>query len=44
MNFKEITALIKLVNEENLSEFKVRDGEFELTIRSAAYSKKVKIE
>lgn len=42
MNFKEITELIKLVNKENLSEFKVRDGEFELTIRSAAYAKKSK--
>ena len=41
MTFKEITSLIKLVNEQDLSEFKIRDGEFELTIRSANYSKKV---
>ena len=32
MNFKEIQDLIKLINKTNLSEFKLKDGEFEMTI------------
>lgn len=39
MNFKEIQDLIKLINKTNLSEFKMKDGEFELTIRSDEYHK-----
>jgi len=39
MNFKEITELIKLVNKTNLTEFKVKDGEFEIAIRTEKYSK-----
>jgi acetyl-CoA carboxylase biotin carboxyl carrier protein len=39
MNFKEIQDLIKLINKTNLSEFKMKDGEFELTIRTDEYHK-----
>ncbi len=39
MNFKEIQDLIKLINKTNLSEFKLKDGDFELTIRSDEYHK-----
>lgn len=39
MDFKEIQDLIKLINKTNLSEFKMRDGEFELTIRTDGYHK-----
>ena len=33
MNFKEIQELIKLINRSNISEFKLKEGEFQLTIR-----------
>ena len=39
MTFKEITDLIKMVNRYNLSEFRLKEGEFEMTIRSEIYSK-----
>ncbi len=39
MNFKEIKELLKLVNESNLTEFKMKDGEFELSIRTKEYHK-----
>ena len=39
MDYKEITDLIKMVNKSNLTEFKMRDGDFELTIRTENYSK-----
>jgi len=39
MTFKEIQELIKLVNKMNLSEFKLKDGTFELAIRTKDYSK-----
>lgn len=39
MEFKDITELIKLVNRYNLAEFKLKEGEFELTIRSEKYSR-----
>ena len=39
MNFKEIQDLIKLIGKTNLSEFKLKDGEFELTIRTDEYHK-----
>lgn len=39
MNYKEISDLIKLINKSNLSEFKMRDGDFEMTIRTTDYGK-----
>ncbi len=39
MNFKEIQELLKLVNKLNLTEFKMKDGEFELSIRTKNYEK-----
>ncbi|MEZ4948991.1 MAG: acetyl-CoA carboxylase biotin carboxyl carrier protein [Saprospiraceae bacterium] len=39
MTFKEIQELIKLINKSNLTEFKVKDGEFELTIRTEGFIK-----
>ena len=39
MTYKEITQLIKTINESNLSEFKYRNTEFEVTIRTENYSK-----
>ena len=39
MNFKEIQELIKLINKLNLTEFKMKDGEFELSIRTKHYEK-----
>ncbi len=42
MNTKEIQNLIKLINESNLSEFKMKDGDFRLTIRTKEYHKYIK--
>jgi acetyl-CoA carboxylase biotin carboxyl carrier protein len=42
MTIKEIHDLIKLVNRLDLSEFKVRDGDFEMSIRTKLYSKQNK--
>lgn len=39
MTFKEIQDLIKLVNRLELTEFKMRDGEFELSIRTKKFDK-----
>lgn len=39
MNFKEIQELIKLINKMNLTEFKMKDGEFELSVRTEKYTK-----
>ena len=39
MTFKEIQELIKLVSKSKLNEFKVKDGDFEMIIRSESYSK-----
>ncbi len=39
MDYKEITDLIKMVNKSNLTEFKMRDGDFEITIRTENYQK-----
>lgn len=39
MTFKEIQELIKQINKSNLAEFKVKDGEFELSIRTKHFSK-----
>ncbi|HMO40154.1 MAG TPA: acetyl-CoA carboxylase biotin carboxyl carrier protein [Saprospiraceae bacterium] len=38
MNFKEIQELIKLVGRSDLAEFKMKDGEFELSIRTKFYN------
>ncbi|MCB0571292.1 MAG: acetyl-CoA carboxylase biotin carboxyl carrier protein [Phaeodactylibacter sp.] len=39
MTFKEIQELIKLISRTNLTEFKVKDGEFELSLRTDKYEK-----
>lgn len=39
MKFNEIQELIKLVTKSNLTEFKLKDGEFEISIRTKKYSK-----
>jgi acetyl-CoA carboxylase biotin carboxyl carrier protein len=39
MTYKEITELIKTISKSNLSEFKYRNTEFEVTIRTENYSK-----
>ncbi|MFK7937641.1 MAG: acetyl-CoA carboxylase biotin carboxyl carrier protein [Saprospiraceae bacterium] len=39
MTFKEIQDLIKLINKTDLAEFKMKDGEFELSIRTDKFSK-----
>ena len=39
MNYKEISDLVRLINKSDLSEFKLRDGDFELTIRTTDYGK-----
>ena len=39
MNFKEIQDLIKLINKTKLTEFKMKDGEFELSIRTELYQR-----
>lgn len=38
MNFKEIQELIKLVAKTELSEFKMKDGEFSIHLRGKDYS------
>lgn len=39
MDFKEIQELIKLINKSNLTEFKLEDGDFKLSIRTKKYGK-----
>lgn len=39
MDYKEISKLIKLIDDSNLSEFKLRDGEFSLRIRTDKYTR-----
>lgn len=39
MTFKEIQDLIKLINRSDLSEFRMKDGDFELTVRTNEYMK-----
>ncbi|MBR9919682.1 MAG: acetyl-CoA carboxylase biotin carboxyl carrier protein [Bacteroidetes bacterium] len=39
MNYKEISDLIKLIGKSNLTEFKMKDKEFELSIRTEKFSK-----
>lgn len=38
MTFKEIQELIRLVSKSELAEFKMKDGEFELSIRTKFYN------
>ncbi|SRR5690606_6727133 len=42
MNYKEITELLKLISDSQLSEFKIKDGDFELSIKTDKYQKKSK--
>ncbi len=39
MDYKEIQSLIKLISNSNLSEFKMEDGDFKMTIRTKEYHK-----
>ena len=39
MTYKEIQDLIKLITKEEISELKLKDGDFEITVRSKDYSK-----
>lgn len=34
MNYKEITELLKLISDSHLSEFKIKDGDFELSVKT----------
>lgn len=38
MDFKQIKELIKLVDDSNISELKIKDGEFNLSLRTVHYS------
>lgn len=39
MNFNEVQELIKLINKSNLSEFKMKDKDFEIQIRTDKFHK-----
>ena len=39
MDFKEIQELVKLINKSNLTEFKMEDGDFKLSIRTKKYGR-----
>lgn len=39
MTFKEIQELVSSINKSNISEFKIKDGEFELVIRTSKFVK-----
>lgn len=39
MEFKQITDLIKLINKSDLTEFKMKQGEFELIVRTDKYQR-----
>ena len=39
MTFKEIQELIKQINKSNLTEFKMKDGDFEISIRTKDFVK-----
>ena len=41
MTFKEVTEIIKLVNKSNLTEFKIKNGDFSLNIRTKKYGKMI---
>jgi acetyl-CoA carboxylase biotin carboxyl carrier protein len=38
MTFKELQELVRLLNKSNLAEFKLEEGDFKLSIRTALYS------
>src|SRR5699024_5862815 len=40
MNYKEITELLKLISDSHLSEFKIKDGDFELSIKTDKFQQK----
>ncbi len=42
MDYKDIQRLVKLINREQLAEFKMRDADFEISIRTINYSKSPK--
>lgn len=42
MEYKEIAELIKLLNKSNISELKVKNGDFEIQLRTKAYVEAVK--
>lgn len=44
MNFKEIQDLVKLINKTDLAEFKMKDGEFEISIRTKKFMKNAGIQ
>ncbi|MFT5166680.1 MAG: acetyl-CoA carboxylase biotin carboxyl carrier protein [Saprospiraceae bacterium] len=39
MDFKEIQELIKLINKSSLTEFKMEDGDFKISIRTKKYDR-----
>ena len=39
MTYKEIKELLEMVGESDLAEFKLKDGDFEISIRTGSYSK-----
>jgi len=39
LNYKEIKELLQMVNESDLTELKLKDGEFEISIRTGSYTK-----
>ena len=38
MEFKQIKELVKLIHETNLTEFKMKDGDFELNVRTQKFA------
>jgi acetyl-CoA carboxylase biotin carboxyl carrier protein len=42
MEYKQIQELIKLVNKSNIGELKIKEGDFEIMIRSQGYVEAVK--
>lgn len=40
MNFKQIQALIDQISQSELAEFKIKEGEFELSIRTKHFNRK----
>lgn len=42
MDYKDITNLIKLIGKTNLSEFKLKDSDFEIVIKTDKYQKGTK--
>ncbi len=39
MTYKEIKELLEMVGDSDLAEFKLKDGDFEVSIRTGSYSK-----